>query len=441
MVKKLLYSNTSWSLLSNGATALLGFINLAFIARRFSQNDAGKWFMLLTIYTLLEMLRSGWVQTPFVRYFVVAKSDSERSQLTAAAWQLLLGFTVVLSLVVTVAFYFINHDATTAYPLAAKLTVVWLFAALPYQLVQWQLQAKSLFKKLAVIRLVFPLSFALLLLLQRQWNLSIEVIALLYAMLQLLAGLVGSLTGWLHFGNWRKNVSTERKKLSGFGKYSMLTMVTASLLRSSDQFIIASFLGPAAVAVYAVPQKLIEAIEIPVRSFASVGVPNATSLWQNEKVQQLRKFFYNQCGMLTMMIIPLLLVLLLFPSYIVNLLGGSKYHQSALVLQIFCLYAVMIPLDRYCGLLLDASNRPHKNTVKVVLMLIVNITGDLIAVYSGAGIYGIAACSTVTFLFGVIIGWIQLKDILLNFSPNLLWKEGVLHSYQTLIKEPKTSAL
>ena len=90
----------------------------------------------------------------------------------------------------------------------------------------------------------------------------------------------------------------------------MLTMVTASLLRSSDQFIIASFLGPAAVAVYSVPQKLIEAIEIPVRSFASVAVPNATSLWQHDKIQQLRKFFYSQCGMLTTMILPLLLMLL-----------------------------------------------------------------------------------------------------------------------------------
>ncbi len=436
MLKKLLYSNTSWSLLSNGAIALLGFINLAFVARQFSQNDAGKWFMLLTVYTLLEMLRSGWVQTPFVRYSVMAKDEQERSRLTAAAWQLLLGFTLVFSVVTTMAFFFIHHDAATAYPLAAKLTVIWLFGALPYQMVQWQLQAKSLFKKLAIIRLIFPLSFMAILMLQIKLKLSIETIALLYALLQLVAGLVGFFTGWLRLGNWKADVKEERKQLSGFGKFSMLTMVTASLLRSSDQFIIASFLGPAAVAVYAVPQKLIEAIEIPVRSFASVGVPNVTSLWQKGQVQQVRKFFYNQCGMLTTMIVPLLLVLLLFPSFIVGLLGGGKYHQSSLVLQIFCLYAVMIPLDRFCGVLLDASSRPHKNTVKVILMLLVNIAGDLISVYSGWGIYGVAACSTVTFLFGIVIGWIQLKDILLGFSANLLWKEGVLNSYQTIINKP-----
>ncbi|MDQ2753540.1 MAG: polysaccharide biosynthesis C-terminal domain-containing protein, partial [Bacteroidota bacterium] len=91
----------------------------------------------------------------------------------------------------------------------------------------------------------------------------------------------------------------------------------------------------------------------------------------------------------------------------------------------------------YCGVLLDASNRPHKNTVKVIAMLLINVAGDLIAVYSGWGIYGVAASSTVTFLFGVIIGWIQLKDILLNFSANLLWKEGVLNSYQTFINKPQ----
>ncbi len=436
MIKKLLYSNTSWSLLSNGTTAVLGFVNLAFIARQFSQTDAGKWFMLLTIYTLLEMLRSGWVQTPFVRYFVVAKSNGERSRLTAASWQLLLGFTVILSLVASVIFYFINPQSV-AYSLASQLTIVWLFATLPYQLLQWQLQAKSSFKKLAVIRLIFPLSFTVLLLLQLKLKLSIGTLAFVYAMLQLTAGLIGFVTGWLHFGNWKKNVKKEREQLSGFGKFSMLTMVTSSLLRSSDQFIIASFLGPAAVAIYSVPQKLIEAIEIPVRSFASVAVPNATSLWQNERTQQLRKFFYSQCGMLTTIILPLLLTLLLFPSFIVGLLGGGKYHQSSMVLQIFCFYAVLLPLDRYCGVLLDASNRPHKNTIKVMLMLLINVAGDLISVFSGWGIYGVAACSTITFLLGVIIGWIQLKDILLGFSANLLWKEGVLNSYQTFINKPQ----
>ncbi len=436
MLKKLLHSNTSWSLLSNGATALLGFVNLAFIARQFSQTDAGKWFMLLTVYTLLEMLRSGWVQTPFVRYFVVAKDEKEQGYLIAASWQLLLSFTVVLSAVVSVVFYFINHQSV-AYSLAAQLTVLWLFATLPYQLLQWQLQAKSWFKKLAIVRLIFPLSFTILLLFQLKLKLGIETLAALYAMLQFVAGMIGFCTGWLHFGSWKKGAKTKRKQLSGFGKYSMLTMVTANLLRSSDQFIIASFLGPAALAVYAVPQKLIEAIEIPVRSFASVAVPKATSLWQNEKMQQLRQFFYSQCGMLTALIVPLLLALFLFPSFIVSLLGGGKYQQSSLVLQIFCFYAILLPLDRYCGVLLDASNRPHKNTIKVILMLLINVAGDLIAVYSGWGIYGVAASSTVTFLMGVIIGWIQLKDILLGFSANLLWKEGVLNSYQTFTNKPQ----
>ncbi|MDQ2753472.1 MAG: oligosaccharide flippase family protein, partial [Bacteroidota bacterium] len=348
MLRKLLYSNTSWSLLSNGATALLGFVNLAFIARQFSQADAGKWFMLLTVYTLLEMLRSGWVQTPFVRYFVVAKTEEERGHLIGASWQLLLGFTVVLSLVAGIVFYCISYRSVT-YSLAFQMAIVWLFATLPYQLLQWQLQAKSWFKKLAIVRLLFPFSFAVLLLLQLKLKLSIETLAVIYAMLQLVAGLIGFITGWLQFGSWKKEAKQKRKQLSGFGKFSMLTMVTANLLRSSDQFIIASFLGPAAVAVYSIPQKLIEAIEIPVRSFASVAVPKATSLWQNEKGQQLRRFFYSQCGMLTALILPLLLTLLLFPSFIVSLLGGGKYQQSSLVLQIFCFYAILLPLDRYCG--------------------------------------------------------------------------------------------
>jgi len=212
----------------------------------------------------------------------------------------------------------------------------------------------------------------------------------------------------------------------------MLTMVTSSLLRSSDQFIIAFWLGPAAVAVYSIPQKLIEVIEIPVRSFASIAIPHATSLWQNEKMNDVKLFFYKQCGMLTAIILPLLILFFACPNFIVNLLGGSKYHESTLLLQIFCFYAALIPIDRYCGVLLDASHRPQKNTVKVGLMLITNVTLDLLALWLGAGIYGVAAGSTITFLMGIIIGWIQLKDILDVFTVRLFWEEGIVKTFNAL---------
>jgi O-antigen/teichoic acid export membrane protein len=431
MIKKLLFSNTSWSLLSNLLTAVLGFVNIAFIAHQNAQAEAGKWFMLLTVYTLLEMLRSGWVQTPFVRFFVVAADDLERSRLTAAAWQLLLLFTGVICLVMVPFFYFIKLE-NASFSLAKKFTVLWLISALPYQLLQWQLQARTLFKKLAIIRLVFPLAFTLLLLIQFKLRLPISTVVLGYALLQFLSAALGFAFGWLQFGKWRADVSAERRQLSGFGKYSMLTMVTSSLLRSSDQFIIAALLGPAAVAVYSIPQKLIEAIEIPVRSFASVAIPNATSLWNNQLLVKLRLFFYQQCGFLSVLIFPLLLVFLIFPSFIVNLLGGSKYHESAPLLQIFCFYAALIPLDRYCGVLLDASHRPEKNTLKVALMLVVNVAGDLLAIQFGWGLYGVAAASSVTFFLGIVIGWFQLKDILHVFALRTFWHEGVILSIHKL---------
>ena len=438
MIKKILKSDTAWSLGANGFTAFLGFLNLGLVAHLFTKDDAGKWFMLLTIYTLLEMFRSGWIQTPFVRYYVVAQSDADRKKLTGASWQLLLAFTGIIAMVLLLVFGLIPIDSS-AFALAKRFTILWLFAALPYQLLQWQLQARSLFKKLSIIRVVFPVSFTLLLWVQARYHFKIETVVVLYALLQFVAGLSGILLGWLHFGQWRTTLKDERKLLSGFGVYSMLTMITSSLLRSSDQFIIAIWLGPAAVAVYSIPQKLIEAIEIPVRSFASIAMPKATSLWQHKKVQELREYFYAQCGLLSVIILPLLVLLFAFPGLIVNLLGGAKYQQSAMLLQIFCFYAALIPLDRYCGLLLDAGNRPKMNTIKVVLMLATNVALDILALWAGFGLYGVAAGSTITFLMGVIIGWIQLKDVLNAFAPKLFWHHGVQRSLHGLRKQPLAS--
>src|ERR1700761_1232213 len=190
MIKKILRNNTTWSLGANGAVALLGFINLALIAHGFSRDDAGKWFMLVTLYTLLEMLRSGWVQTPFVRYYIIADNDIERAKLTGAALQLMLFFTLIISIVVFSVFYFIKID-NSAFALAKKFTVLWLVASLPYQLLQWQLHARGLFKKLSTIKMIFPVAFSTLLLLQLWLKLKIETAVLLYALLQLSAGLIG----------------------------------------------------------------------------------------------------------------------------------------------------------------------------------------------------------------------------------------------------------
>ncbi len=436
MIQKLYRSNTVWSLISNGLTAILGFANLALIAQHYSKTDTGKWFMLLSIYTLLEMLRSGLVQTPFIRYFIISETKTDKDALVASAWQILLVFTIIICAILLPFIIFYKSD-DSAFSIAKTNIILWLIASLPYQLTQWQLQAKSEFKKLAIIRILFPLCFTALLIFNTFYPLSIGSISLIYALIQLNCGIISLLLGWLSFGNWKLKHKEQWKKLTGFGKYSMLTMVSASLLRSSDQFIIAFWLGPTAVALYSIPQKLIEAIEIPVRSFASVAVPKATSLFIQKQLFELKLFFYKQCALLCMIIFPLITAFLIFPHFIINLMGGKQYQQSALLLQIFCFYAALIPVDRYCGVLLDAIDKPQQNTLKVILMLSINILGDCLFLYLGYGIYGVAAVSTITFLFGVLYGWIQLKDILQKFSFKLLWKEGVvdllrklkIHSY------------
>jgi O-antigen/teichoic acid export membrane protein len=438
MIKKMAKSNTMWSLGSNGLTALLGFVNIAMVARQYDNGDkvqAGQWFLLLTVYTMLEMLRTGWVQTPLVRYFVVAETKEERSRLIAAAWQILLLITAILAICFIPVSLFMKGDNNNAFYLAKKMTPWWLISALPYQYMQWQLQATSQFKKLAISRLFQPVLFTILLVVEKYNPFNILQLAVYYSIIMAACGLSGFFFKWLHWGSWKLASGADRKKLSHYGKFSMLTMITSSLLRSSDQFIIGSMLGSGMVALYAVPQKLIEVIEIPVRSFASVAVPQSTSLWQQGKLIELRKFFYRQTGLLTLIIAPILAVLIIIPSPVVKLLGGDKYSGASLILQLFCLYAATIPLDRYCGVLLDASARPAKNLMKVIVMLAANIAGDFAAIWLGFGVYGVAASSLITFLVGVFIGWVQLKDILGAFSAKSFWNDGIKPNIAALTRK------
>jgi hypothetical protein len=61
---------------------------------------------------------------------------------------------------------------------------------------------------------------------------------------------------------------------------------------------------------------------------------------------------------------------------------------------------------------LDIIGKPYLNFIKVLLMLLVNVTGDLLAIHYIGNIWGVAAVSILTFITGVIFGNYFLKKYL-----------------------------
>jgi len=120
-------------------------------------------------------------------------------------------------------------------------------------------------------------------------------------------------------------------------------------------------LGPASLAIYNLPQRLLEIIEIPMRSFMATAMPEMSVAANKEDMVSVATIMKKYAGLLTMALIPIAVVGILTSDIVVGLIGGGKYvhSEAANVFRIFLLFSVLNPLDRFMGITLDIIHKPQ----------------------------------------------------------------------------------
>ncbi|GAL85264.1 hypothetical protein MYP_2493 [Sporocytophaga myxococcoides] len=422
-LKKVLSNNNILSLTGNIIAAGFGFISFALLARIFSKEDFGNWILFITVYVFIELLRVGFLQTPLVK-FCSGVSEREKEKVIGSAWLfailITISFVVLCFLLKQVMLFYIDSEGAIYF-----FNYFWILiiVTLPYNFSSWILQVDMKFSKIIYIRLISIGVFIVLLCVEMFLHRGKEFIVQSYLISHFFGSLFCVIAGWtniksIRFAEWKKV-----KDLFNFGKFSMGTMVGANLLRSSDTFLIGAFLGGEAVAIFNIPLKLFELVEIPLRSFAATALPSFSRLVNSKDLQGLSKKLERTAGMFSIMLLPIVVFCIIFAEYLVVLLGGEGYEESANILRIFALHAALMPIDRYSGLALDVLSRPQQNMFKVIVMVCINSLGVFIVLKSFGMLWPVAIVSILTFSAGVIMGIFFLKrDI--KIVPSKLFSEG-----------------
>jgi len=422
-LKKILTNNNILSLTGNVIAAGLGFVSFALLARIFSKEDFGNWILFVTVYVFIELLRVGFLQTPLIK-FCSGVNEKEKERVIGSAWLFALLITatfVALSFILKhIMLYYIESESAIYF-----FNYFWILiiVTLPYNFSSWILQVDMKFNKIIYIRLISLGVFILLLFVEMYLHRGKEFIVQSYLLSNLSASVVCMIAGWANLKSIRYADWVRVKSLFNFGKFSMGTMVGANLLRSSDTFLIGAMMGGEAVAIFNIPLKLFELVEIPLRSFAATALPSFSKLVNNQNIPGLSKRLERTAGMFSIMLLPVVVFCIVFAEYLVVLLGGEGYAESANILRIFALHAALMPLDRYSGMALDVLSRPHQNMLKVIVMVCINSLGVFIVIKSFGMLWPVAIVSIVTFSAGVILGLFFLrKDI--RIVPSGLISEG-----------------
>lgn len=405
------------SLLGNGSMAVLSMVTVAILLRFMHATDIGYWFFFQSVFVLLDTFRTGFLQVALIKFYSGAEKSRAETVL-GSVWYLSIAITAILiaaNILGLTALYFTDN---IGFIIILKWFGITFLCTLPSAIASWILQAEQRFDKLLVLRILNQGVFILMVLVMIIFRkINLEEVLIINVLGASITSLYCFMKGWTGIKTLPKRTKESILELFNFGKFSVGTTISTNLLRSSDTFIIMFVLGvagPAAVAMYTVPMRLMEIIEIPLRSFLATGMPAMSEAFNKNKKQEVVYIMQKYAGMLTLALVPVSFIAILFAEYAIGLLGGGKYMgtYAVSVYRIFMSFAMFYPIDRFLGVTLDIIHQPRINFYKVLVMLATNVVFDFTGIYVFGNINGVALATLFTFLSGVIFGYYWLRKYL-----------------------------
>jgi len=398
------------SLANNLVVAFFGFANVALLSRSLPKSDFGEWVIYLSGMAIIEMVRTGLNGTPLVRFLSGSQNKEESAGLIGASWVLsgLVTLTAILVLYSGYALFQEQIDAKGFGLFFFWYPILSLFL-MPLNMTLSILQARGQFGRILSLRSISMGTFFLFLAINFFVRMDVRWVLVAHIASFALASIIAILMGWSGINHLLRAQKRYIREQLRFGRYSLGTLLGSNLLKSSDTFILGIMMTQADVAYYSIPLKLIEIVEIPIRSLVAVAFPRMSQESRRNRNFEVKRIFYTYTGIASLIFIPLVALLFLIAKPLTLILGGAEYASSYTLFWIFLIYALFLPMDRFSGVALDAVNRPRLNMYKVFFMAAANIIGDVLVIHYFGSLQLVAAVTIVNVIVGVFVG-----NLLLN---------------------------
>lgn len=374
-------------------------------------SEIGGWILFQTAFMVMDTFRSGFLNAAIISFYAGASAQRQK-EVAGSAWMMgliITGTVGALTTLLSVLPFMAAYGNLKDFFLFGGLTFL---ASLPQFMAGGLVQARSQFDRFLVIRLLSQLSFiALILIGAFTTGLDSHTVVLLNLAAQIICSAFCMFMRWSGIQLLGYRTRACITELFHYGKYSFGSYLSSTLFRVTDTFIITSMLGTAALAVYNLGIRLMELIEIPLRSFAATAMPEMSVAYNQGQRQTLVATLCRYTGIVTFALIIPCFAAIAFADVAIYLIGGKKFvgTEAANVLRIYMSFALLYPADRFCAIALDSVKMSRINFYKVVAMLAANITADYLGVLLFGNVYGIALGTFVPIVIGMMVGYLALQ--------------------------------
>ncbi|WP_209332527.1 oligosaccharide flippase family protein [Lunatimonas salinarum] len=356
-----------FTMMHRGIDFILGFIGFMLLVRILSPSDFGVWVLLITITAIIDMARNGFLQNGMIKFLVNQDVITRAKIQSAALWlnaALTAAFILLLLLLAAPAERLLNS------PGLAEILRIYAYI-LPVLIIHTHnlvlMQATYDFKAYfyAGISKSLPLFLCILYFYFYPEALTLSTLAWIQNATFVLATLMSIYQVKSHFrviSGWHSEWAAQ---IFHFGKYVFGTNLISMLTNSLDKFLLGALLSPVQVALANTAGRVMNMVEIPVNSIASISYPKATEAYDRGRSNDVAVIYEKTVGMMLSITLPFWLLNLLFADYIILFIAGEEYLDAAPFLRIVALIALIKPLDRQAGVFLDAIGKPFYNMVMV----------------------------------------------------------------------------
>lgn len=364
-----------FSLLNRFAVVGFGFLNVLLIVRMISKEVIGVWVLYTTVTAIIEMVRAGFIRNPLIITLINHTSLQEKNEVIGTSFALHILLAGILSVVLlgTSAFFetFWHADGLASLFYIYALQNLLLIGFFHAEYLQTALMKFDAVFYCNLIRQGVPSLYILICFLA-----GIPVSLTSIAVAQIAGVVVGGIAGYLFLNrDFVVNLTFKSfmlRKLFNFGKYTLGTNISSTVLRSTDSWMLGRLVSPAAVAIYSPALKLANIFEVPTLSISNFIFPQIATKMKQNGPDAVKELYLKSVSLILALTVPIMAPLFFFPDFFVGHIFGPDYLDASPILQVTVMYSLIVPFNRQYGTTMDALNKPKLNFYLLLMATILN---------------------------------------------------------------------
>ncbi|NQV11800.1 flippase [Candidatus Uhrbacteria bacterium] len=390
--------NTAFLTIASIGQKFIAFVYFALIARIVGVEWTGKYFLALSITTMVGVIADFGLTPVLVRE--TAKHPDDQQKILSHVLGMKLGLSALAAAIVVIVSFALGYDELTRSLMYVAIGVMILDS---FHLTYY-----------GVFRGRHTLGFESIgIFIGQAITLMIGVTSLLVApnlVVLIIALLGGSLWNVLYSSSRLRKVGLNpfkfeigawSKKLLKMAFPFALAAIFVKIYSTTDSILLERHLGDEAVGWYSIAYKLTYAFQFLPMAFVAALYPTFSKLIHDNDPKKLEDTFNKAMWYMMILAVPIVMGISAVAHDVVPLIYGTDYLNSVMPLQVLIFVLFFIFLDFPIGALLNADDRQATKTAIMGGTMIINVVANLILIPL-YGILGasIAAVISFAFLFG-----------------------------------------